>query len=215
MLVFAHRGCHADVPENTLEAIAAAARLGVHGVEVDVRPSADGLAVLFHDPASPAGLRVRDASRAELSAAVGYQVPTLDEALTAFPSLEWDIELKSAGALQPALEAIAPHRAAVRITFTSFNHTLAARAGRLASLPFGYLVARPSQRPGPLSRRHRPPASAIVWRFDVPTDAEVRRHRARGLRTMLYGPVSPEDHAACRELDVDAVITDFPELLLD
>lgn len=42
MLIVAHRGDVAHWPENTLEGIVAAARLGAPGIELDVMPSADG-----------------------------------------------------------------------------------------------------------------------------------------------------------------------------
>lgn len=48
---FAHRGLHdAQVPENSLAAFAAAIRLGA-GIECDVRFSADGVPMVFHDEA--------------------------------------------------------------------------------------------------------------------------------------------------------------------
>lgn len=47
--IFAHRGLHGGgVPENTLAAFAAAMERGL-GIECDVRKSADGQAVVFHD----------------------------------------------------------------------------------------------------------------------------------------------------------------------
>ncbi|MEK7843741.1 MAG: glycerophosphodiester phosphodiesterase family protein, partial [Pseudomonadota bacterium] len=49
MLVIAHRGFHAAVPENTLAAFEAAVTLGVNGIETDVRISRDGLPVLIHN----------------------------------------------------------------------------------------------------------------------------------------------------------------------
>jgi hypothetical protein len=47
--VIVHRGASAWAPENTLEAYAAAMDLGADGCEVDVRRTADGVLVLFHD----------------------------------------------------------------------------------------------------------------------------------------------------------------------
>ncbi|HUR01228.1 MAG TPA: glycerophosphodiester phosphodiesterase family protein [Nonomuraea sp.] len=44
-----HRGAGAHAPENTLMAIRKAADLGAHMVELDVRMSADGVAVLSHN----------------------------------------------------------------------------------------------------------------------------------------------------------------------
>ena len=53
MFLLAHRGYHADVPENTMAAFEAALRLGVDGVETDVRLSRDGLPVIIHDRTTP------------------------------------------------------------------------------------------------------------------------------------------------------------------
>ena len=48
-LVVAHRGSSSSHPENTLEAFAAAVEAGAQAVETDVRLSADGVPVVFHD----------------------------------------------------------------------------------------------------------------------------------------------------------------------
>src|ERR1051325_628830 len=44
-----HRGMSAAAPENTLEAYAAAMDYGADGCEIDLRRTADGALVLFHD----------------------------------------------------------------------------------------------------------------------------------------------------------------------
>jgi glycerophosphoryl diester phosphodiesterase len=49
-LVVAHRGASSSHPENTLEAFDAAIAAGAEIVELDVRLSADGVAVVMHDP---------------------------------------------------------------------------------------------------------------------------------------------------------------------
>lgn len=48
-VVLVHRGASAFAPENTLEAYAAAMDYGADGCEVDIRRTADGVLVLFHD----------------------------------------------------------------------------------------------------------------------------------------------------------------------
>jgi Glycerophosphoryl diester phosphodiesterase family len=48
-VIIAHRGASAFAPENTLEAYAAAMDYGADGCEVDIRRTADGVLVLFHD----------------------------------------------------------------------------------------------------------------------------------------------------------------------
>jgi glycerophosphoryl diester phosphodiesterase len=48
-MVFAHRGASAHAPENTLAAFELALEQGAHGIELDVKLSADGELVVIHD----------------------------------------------------------------------------------------------------------------------------------------------------------------------
>lgn len=48
MQIVAHRGAAAHAPENTLEAFRAAQQLGADAVELDVRLSADDIAIVYH-----------------------------------------------------------------------------------------------------------------------------------------------------------------------
>lgn len=95
-LLLAHRGLHDDVvQENSLAALAAGAAQ-LDGVELDVRFSADGEAVIVHDETLERifgkAHRVGDLSVSELLA-IG--VPRLREALTAMPADALiDLELK-------------------------------------------------------------------------------------------------------------------------
>ena len=86
--LYAHRGLHgACASENSVEAFERACRAGV-GIEMDVRFSADGAVVVFHDDALErmCGAKARvdetplDALRA-LSLPDGSRIPTLEEAL--------------------------------------------------------------------------------------------------------------------------------------
>ena len=49
VLLLCHRTANRDLPENTIESLALAARMGCNIVEVDVRLTADGYLVLNHD----------------------------------------------------------------------------------------------------------------------------------------------------------------------
>lgn len=52
-LVLGHRGAPERAPENTVASVVAAFDEGADGVEIDVRVTADGVAVAFHDPELP------------------------------------------------------------------------------------------------------------------------------------------------------------------
>lgn len=51
VLLFGHRGARGLYPENTLEGFAETVAFGVDGIELDVGVTADGIAVVSHDPA--------------------------------------------------------------------------------------------------------------------------------------------------------------------
>jgi len=88
----AHRGLHdlsRGVLENTLPAVAAAAEAG-YAIEIDLQPSGDGEAMVFHDPTldrlMSAQGRIVDRSAAELAtlgfkADPGLRIPRLAEVL--------------------------------------------------------------------------------------------------------------------------------------
>jgi glycerophosphoryl diester phosphodiesterase len=114
-LAFAHRGGAALWPENTLLAFQHALELGVDFIESDLRMTRDGALVLHHDArvdrttngaGAVADLTLEGVKRLD----AGYRftrdgrsfpyrnasltVPTLEEALSAFPSLRYNLEIK-------------------------------------------------------------------------------------------------------------------------
>lgn len=87
-LVIAHRGAATDLPENSTEALVAAAEGGANAVEFDVVLSADGVPVVMHDDTfdrmTDCKGAVADKTWAEISACRlngGYEVPRLDTLL--------------------------------------------------------------------------------------------------------------------------------------
>ena len=111
VLLLAHRGDHRTAPENSLAAFRAALAIpGIDGLELDVRASADGVAVVLHDASlrRVQGRRIR-ASRLTAAELAGHGVPTLAAVLAACrPGAFLDVELKE----DLGTAAMAPLRAA-------------------------------------------------------------------------------------------------------
>jgi glycerophosphoryl diester phosphodiesterase len=72
--VFGHRGARGLLPENSLAGFALARRLGLTGVEFDAGVTADGVAVVHHDPRLN-----RDIARDAHGAYVGPDAPLIRE----------------------------------------------------------------------------------------------------------------------------------------
>ena len=105
-LIIGHRGFASRFPDNSLAGIAAAIAARADGVEVDVRPCADGTWVCHHDR-SRGGRPVREWG---LEALRREGVPTLAETLAAVPAsrlLFVEVKPLPASDLQAGLGALA------------------------------------------------------------------------------------------------------------
>ena len=126
MEVLGHRGSRVPGPENSLEAIDAALRAGAHGVEVDIRRSADGDLVCVHDARLPriGGRAVIRRSTRELTA---RGIPLLHDVLDVWAGRgRLILEIKNQPG-QPDFDA--PREATARALVELLRHRGLARSG--------------------------------------------------------------------------------------
>jgi glycerophosphoryl diester phosphodiesterase len=136
--VLAHRGLALEAPENTLLAFAKAVALGVTHIETDVHVSADGVAMISHDPdlrrvagrqATVAHLTSHELRRVNLGHGQGFV--SLAEALDAFPGTRFNIDLKVPGVVDAAVEAIRVTGSIDRVLLGAFGSARRLRAVRM------------------------------------------------------------------------------------
>jgi glycerophosphoryl diester phosphodiesterase len=144
-LAIAHRGGAGLWPENTLHAFERAAALDVDVIETDVRATADGELVIFHDEGvertTDGAGRVGSLTLAELKrldAAYrfsndggrtfplrgrGVSVPTLREVFEALPRMRFNVEPKQAvpSIVAPLCRMIREHGMTERVLVASFS----------------------------------------------------------------------------------------------
>ena len=228
-LVFAHRGGAALAPENTMAAFDNAVALGVDGLELDVRLSRDGVAVVHHDAtlerttalAGPVARRTAE----ELRAA---GVTTLSDVLARHRDIRVIVELKEnrRELARAAVEAIAAAGASGRVCVGSFG-LRALRAVRAIAPSIATSAAREEVRwalyrswcrwPVGVSRRvayggYQVPEFAGATRVVSPrfvADA----HRA-GLAVQVWTVNTEADARRLLEWGVDALITDRPDIMI-
>jgi glycerophosphoryl diester phosphodiesterase len=142
--LFAHRGLAEPVglDENTLEAFRAALEHGATHLESDTQATADGHAVLFHDNdlERVAGVkaRVSDLSLSEIrqiSLKNGGSIPTLEEALTHFPTAFFNLDIKTKLAIEPTISAIERTKSHSRVLVSSFSNPIRKSALRRFTTP--------------------------------------------------------------------------------
>ncbi len=244
---YAHRGWHVgDLAgcENTLAAFERAMAEGFSYLELDVRATADGVAVVHHDAAlgrTTTGTGRIDARTADELAGVRvrgrFPVPRLDEVLAALPGARVTVELKTAAAVGPVLAALEATGAWARVCVGGFDERwlTAARAGGGARLctsmgqvsalglrTRAWLDGLPGPVPQLLSRLPAPPVrgdlAQVPHRFGPLTVVDeqlVRTAHARGTEVHVWTVDDPAEMERLLDLGVDGLLTDRPDLLRD
>ncbi len=216
MLLLAHRGYHAGVPENTMAAFAAALALGADGIETDVRLSADGDPVIMHDRVTPRQRAVAELTRREIEHDVGHPVPLLAEVLDAFPGVLWNVEIKNVEVLPAALAVLERYVDKRRLFVTSFRHDVVVAIAQQLAADCGLLLAHRPLDVGAIIAgcAAQPRIKAMVWDYNIVDETVLRMVAANGWGNYVYGAVTPAEHRRCAQLGLAGLISDYPPLAL-
>jgi glycerophosphoryl diester phosphodiesterase len=218
--IYAHRGWHHRHRENTVDAFRAAVALGVDGIELDVRRTADGKLVVHHDPHLEDGRNIVDLDAADLP----DWLPTLGAALAACDGvLTVNLEIKNNVGdpdydtdqlvARAMCDAIAVRGLRDRVVVSSFD---------LATIDFVH-AADPAIRTAWLVFDANEAIRTAVERghtglnpfFGLVDQALVERARAAGLTVVPWTVDDPERIAELARWGAHGVITNVPELALD
>jgi glycerophosphoryl diester phosphodiesterase len=214
MLVFAHRGYHADVPQNTMESFRRAVALGADGIETDIRLSADGTPVLHHDRCVPNGMEISNFTYAELQKVVRYPVPTLESALAECGSVVWDLEIKTPSAVGVIVDVINRYKSTRRLLISSFLQPVVSEIVRRVDVEGGLIFAHLPQDSTTLCGpgKFHSNITTLIWDYEACTEKLIADSTRHGYKNFVYGTITPSDHQNVTDWAVDGVITDYPEL---
>ena len=231
--VFAHRGLALDVPENTIAAFQAAVDVGADYLETDAHATADGVAVLHHDPdvvVDGVSHPVRNLTLSQLrqlDLGGGHRVPTLAGALVTFPTARFNIDVKSEQAGGPVARAVLAERALDRVLITSFDE---ARRTRVVDALPGVASSASSERFARAFLGARIGAVTVVRSalggircVQIPerhrnvrlvTRRAVKSFHRAGIEVHVWTVNDPADMRRLLDLGVDGIITDRADLAL-
>jgi glycerophosphoryl diester phosphodiesterase len=231
-LIFGHRGASAYAPMNTLPAFELAVVQNADGVELDVHLSKDKHLIVLHDftvdHTTNAKGFARDMTLAELKALdagswksdqyAGVQIPTLDEVFKAVGhKLYINVEIKSEteatdGVEQAIADCLQRNNMQERVIISSFN-PLALKRFReiMPDVPIGYLYM-PDYQPfaevmQALPHEARHPHHPMIDR------AYMDWAKTNGYRVNTWTVNDPARAVELRDLGVDAIITDTPDVM--
>ncbi|SDQ39862.1 glycerophosphodiester phosphodiesterase family protein [Quadrisphaera sp. DSM 44207] len=240
-VALAHRGFSPERLENSMAAFAAAVDLGFTYLETDVRATADGALVTFHDATlqratdgigAIADLPWSTVARARIA---GVQpVPRLEEVLTAWPHVRLNIDVKHPAAVAPLVDLLASSPgASERVCVASFSErrrravlaglrargvrsvtSSAARAGVVRFL----VAARAGARGAVLRRAVGADCLQVPersGRVRVVTPALLAAAASARLPVHVWTVDDPGDMHRLLDLGVDGLVTDRADLLRD
>jgi len=231
-VAMAHRGGAIEHLENTLPAFQACVDLGYRYLETDVRVTADGVLVVFHDATLE---RVTDRSGridampwSEVSTArIGGREPImrLEDLLGAWPDVRFNLDIKAAGVLAPLVRTVRRLAITDRICLGSFSDARIAAARRL----FGPSVCTALGPKGVAALRlssYSPRAAGLVriqaGVAQVPLQLGGRAlvderflaaAHARDLQVHVWTVDTEAETTAMLDLGVDGIMTDRPAML--
>jgi len=231
-IAMAHRGGAIEHLENTFPAFAACVDMGYRYLETDVRVTADGVLVVFHDPTlervTDRSGRIEQLSWAEVSAVrIGGREPImkLEDLLGAWPDVRFNLDIKAAGVLAPLVRTVRRLGVADRICLGSFSDARIAAARRV----FGPSVCTSLGPRGVAALRlssYSPRAAGLVriqaGCAQVPLqlggralvdERFIAAAHARGLQVHVWTVDTPEECTAMLDMGVDGVMTDRPAML--
>ncbi len=239
-MVLGHRGGRGEgwPDENSLAAFARALAEGADGVELDVRLTADGVPVVFHDPVlarTCAGPGTAAQSVARVAAADlpllagGERIPRLVEALEALRGHVVNVEIKTdvaalslLGDVPDRLRLVRAAAAAVKsvggveVRFSSFDPlAVMALAAIAPRVPRAILVDRSTPRAATaLALAMKPAVIAAHLHDSLVIPARAARLLRAGLGLAAWTVNDPARAAALVTLGVTWLITDAPGLLV-
>ena len=225
-----HRGAPGHAPENTLASFQKALQIGVDGVEMDARMTADGQIAVIHDDTLDRTTdmtgQVRQLTMAQIrkaDAGGGERVPTLQEALETIPDgILAVIEIKTLDAAAPSARLAQEIGKSGETLLISFlPEALPAARAAVPKLQTALIVGRriadgETENGRAMLQAARSAGTDSVscnWRIASP-EAVQAVHEAGGT-IGVWTPNDPRHIRQAIQAGVDAVTSDYPDRLND
>lgn len=228
-MIAAHRGGAGLGPENAPSTFAMSHALGVRTLETDVRATADGVALAFHDATLDRTTSLTGHVRARSRAELGDQVLSMTDLLGTYDDTEFLIDVKETRAIEPLAAAIRATRSADRVWVAGgWDAWLAAVVdqcpGVRASLGWRGLstlmwaarcgVGAPRRLAAGVGAAHVPwRLTGVSWMADARVAARlVQQCEDLGLVLRAWTVNDPVDLAWLAGIGVPCLITDHPDV---
>ena len=206
-LLLGHRGARAvkSFPENTIASFDRALADGCDGFEFDVRLTADGKAVICHDPQSR-GIEVAGASAQQVPG-----LPLLQDVLARYEDGAFlDIELKVAGLEEIVADLLRQFPSRRGFVVSSFlPEVLQSLHAEDSAVPLGLICETQAE----LRRWRRLPIEYVIPQHKLATPGLILELKAAGKKILVWTVNVAADMRRFSECGVDGIISDDTGML--
>lgn len=223
---YAHRGASEYLPENTLLSFYTGIFMGANGIETDVRRTADGVLVLFHDKTlervTGDPRSVEECTFAELmelevkKGSFTDKIAVFEDFLQkfAFRDITFAIELKGAGVEKDTADLLRKYGLEKKAVITSFKLEYIKNFVAYApEFEFGLLIKEVT--PELEAELLALGATEICPLATLMTAEDVNRWHSMGLRVRAWGVKDEEIMKHVVDIGADGMTCNFPDKLSD
>lgn len=234
-LIFAHRGASAYEPDNTMEAFELAHKMGADGIELDVRLTADGEVVIFHDNTLDRVTNMRgtipEYTLSELKVMdvgysfsggkrTNYRIATLDEVYDFIAPLDMivNVEIKEkTPEIIKVCDTIAKrHKMEEKLIYSCFNHYQIRKVKEIIPNAFiaplhAFNLLDPWDYCLKIGAGATHPDKEVIRQ--VPDF--VKNCHDKGIRVHAWTADKPEDIQMLLDNGVDVIMTNYPDVALN
>ncbi len=229
ILNIAHRGASAYAHENTFEAIEKAIQFGADMVEFDLRRTADGVIVLWHDERvqnsngkwiAVSNVAVNDLDI--LSRKDGFRLAGFEEVLKEFGSrIAFDIEIKTGGFEEEIVYLLKRYPPVFPPTISSFHSTVIRKIKKLdCSLKTGLVLGNSRFLKAAYFGRSiirrlalKSRANSIHLNLGIVSEPIINELTDLGFDLYIWTVNDKRDMKNLISMGVDGIITDKPDVL--
>ncbi|WP_224491334.1 glycerophosphodiester phosphodiesterase [Robertkochia flava] len=226
-MIIGHRGVKGHVAENTMASIEKALEFGVDGIEIDVFRIKSGEIVVFHDEKlrrlTGANGMIEDQTLEQvrkLRVKGRYPIPTLEEVLQRLDGkVLLNIELKGEGTAGPVFDLLTAfyrqsNWSRDKILISSFNwKELDTYRALDPEMAIGVLTE--NDLGVAIEKGKTLGALSINADHHLLNEQSVKQIREAGLQVWCWTANRLPDLERMFELEVDAIITDYPDRVMD
>lgn len=215
ILNIAHRGFTQVFPDNTIEAFRAALEIGVDGIEFDVQETADRRFIVHHDN-ELFGINIERLSFAEVEKVkLGgkFRIPTLAEALDlCVKQVTLVVELKQVQSIDAFVRILRMHGNSNHVLLASFREDPLSKLFNLAQeTRRAMIIEHKSQNLLDIAKRVQ--ADTVIVKYPLANTELIQEVKSNGMSVLIWGCTSSRDIRAALKLEIDGIISDYPNLV--